>query len=156
MLTPTEDVRKGVFCIIKKEGEAVLKACQYCGRIHAKDYDCGQKPKKIYKNYKKNTDPSQADRFRWCGAWKRKVEQIKQRDIYLCRACLAELEGTDRKYNGNDLSVHHIEPLEEAYDLRLMDSNLITLCSMHHRQAEDGSIDKATLKRLAAEAPTEP
>lgn len=131
----------------------MLKACPYCGRIHAKDYDCGKKPKKEYKRFKKYIDPSQADRFRWSVSWKRKAEQIKQRDLYLCRACLVELEGTERKYNSKDLSVHHIEPLEEVFRLRLVDSNLITLCSLHHRRAESGDIDKATLRRLATEPP---
>ena len=134
----------------------MLKACQYCGRIHAKDYDCGKKPKKEYKRFRKNADPSQADRFRWSSIWKRKAERIKQRDMFLCRACLAELEGTERKYNSNDLSVHHIDPLEQAYELRLVDSNLITLCSMHHKRAEDGDINKETLKRLTKERPLLP
>ena len=129
----------------------MLKACKHCGRVHPKGYDCGSKPKKNYAAFKKNAAPSEADRFRWSGAWKRKAEDIKRRDLFLCRVCLAELEGTERKHNGRDLSVHHIEPLEEAFELRLSDDNLITLCTGHHRRAERGDISRETLKRLAKE-----
>lgn len=129
----------------------MLKACKHCGRIHDKNHDCGKKPKKNHASFKKNAAPTKADRFRWSGAWKRKAEEIKRRDLFLCRACLAELAGTRRKHNGKDLSVHHIEPLEEAYELRLADDNLITLCAGHHRQAEQGEISKETLRRLTKE-----
>lgn len=129
----------------------MLKACKYCGRIHDKNHDCGKKPKKNHTACKKNAAPTKADRFRWSGAWKRKAEEIKRRDLFLCRACLAELAGTRRKHNGRLLSVHHIEPLETAFELRLLDDNLITLCAGHHRQAEQGEISKETLKRLAKE-----
>lgn len=129
----------------------MLKTCRYCGRIHAKDYDCGKKPKKEYATFKKNRAPSKADRFRWSGAWKNKAEEVKRRDLFLCRACLAELAGTERKYNNRNLSVHHIVPLEEAYLLRLDADNLITLCAGHHRQAEQGEIARETLRALAKE-----
>ena len=46
------------------------------------------------------------------------------------------------------LSVHHIEPLEEAWDLRLDENNLITLCSHHHEQAEAGKLPRAMLHEL--------
>ena len=52
-----------------------------------------------------------------------------------------------------ELQVHHIEPLEERFDLRLDDGNLVTLCSMHHRMAEDGDIPRDYLHDLAVTSP---
>lgn len=129
----------------------MLKACRYCGRIHAKDYDCGKKPKRNYAAFQKNAAPTKADRFRWSGAWKNKAEEIKRRDLFLCRACLAELVGTERKYNNRELSVHHIVPLEESFSLRLQEDNLITLCAGHHSMAERGDFPRETLRALAKE-----
>jgi 5-methylcytosine-specific restriction endonuclease McrA len=63
---------------------------------------------KIIKKY------TEHDAFRSTSAWQKKRDEIKERDLYLCR--LSELDGN---YVYDDLSVHHIEPLEEAWDLRL-------------------------------------
>lgn len=56
-----------------------------------------------------------------------------------------------RQYNFKDISVHHIEPLDERYDLRLDDGNLITLCAYHHSMAEDGLIPKGILLGIVQE-----
>ncbi len=118
----------------------MLKACSYCGRIHKRGEVCSRKPK-----LKKNT---KLDWFRSSSAWQRKREAIRQRDLNLCRMSL---------HNGvldyTDLSVHHIEPLTEAWDRRLDDDNLITLNSFYHEQAEAGSITKDLLYELAASPP---
>lgn len=66
----------------------------------------------------------------------------------MCRLCAVGYGGEPIKYNP-DVSVHHIEPLAEAWDKRLEDNNLICLCSLHHKQAESGGIDKELLKKLA-------
>lgn len=47
------------------------------------------------------------------------------------------------------LETHHIIKLVERPDLLLEDSNLICLCSRHHREAEKGEIDAGRLHRLA-------
>lgn len=51
------------------------------------------------------------------------------------------------------LEVHHIVPLVEDYDLRAEEDNLITLCTLHHKDAEAGKIDRETLRRLAEDPP---
>ena len=73
--------------------------------------------------------------------------QIKKRDKYLCQLCLK-----DNVYNYDDLQVHHIIPIAKNYDRRLDSDNLITLCRMHHEQAEKVIISKEELHELL-EAP---
>lgn len=70
-------------------------------------------------------------------------EKIKKRDKYLCQLCLK-----DNIYTYDNLQVHHIIPIEKDYDRRLDSDNLITLCGMHHEQAEKGIISKEELYEL--------
>lgn len=114
----------------------MLKSCKYCMRIHDSKFDCGKKPKR----YKPSND---INKFRWSRKWTEKREQIKERDNYLCQLCKA-----DGRYNYNDLEVHHITSLEEDYDRRLDDDNLITLCVTHHKAADRGEISKERLYKL--------
>ena len=114
----------------------MLRSCSWCGRIHSTKYDCGRKPK--YR--KKFTD---IDGFRSTAAWQKKREQIRERDLNLCVVCRSK-----GRYEYNSLSCHHIEPLEERYDLRLEDENLITLCQGCHELAEAGKITKDRLQSL--------
>ena len=89
----------------------MYKSCSYCGRIHPFNYICDKKPKK-YKNkqHTKNID------FRSTYKWQKKREQIKERDLYMCVICSSNLkENKDKAFN--DLEVHHIESLDNAYDL---------------------------------------
>ena len=117
----------------------MLKSCKYCGRIHKKDFVCSMKPK----NNKYKT--SEADKFRWTKAWQRKRGEVKKRDKFLCQVCIRKLYNTIKKYNYNDLEVHHIVPIKEDYKLRLEDSNLITVCEYHHELAEQGTIPREEL-----------
>ncbi|MBR5948617.1 MAG: HNH endonuclease [Clostridia bacterium] len=64
----------------------------------------------------------------------------------MCKCCLEEGAVTTE-----DLEAHHIVPIEEAYDLRLDDDNLITLCSIHHRLADSGRISRDHLRDLIFE-----
>ena len=111
----------------------MYRTCTICGGIHHEDNMC-----KRY--YKKNT---KASKFRNSNAWIIKREQIKKRDKYLCQVCLK-----DSIYNYDDLQVHHIIPIDKNYDLKLDESNLITLCSYHHKQAEQNKITKEYLYQL--------
>lgn len=126
----------------------MLKSCKYCGRIHPRGYICLKKPKAAkHKN-------SKAAAFRNTSAWRKKRKQIFRRDFHLCRVCnegsydVFGVPGLDL-----DLQVHHIEPLEERFDLRLDDGNLLTCCSRHHRLAEDGDIPRDYLHDLAVTSP---
>ena len=122
----------------------MLKSCQYCGRIHPKNYDCGRKPKRINRDTK-------AYRFHRTQAWQDKSIEIRRRDHYLCQCCIRLMHGTMRKHNYDDLSVHHIVPIAEDYEQRLDDDNLITVCCHHHEMAESGQIDREVLHEIAKE-----
>lgn len=63
--------------------------------------------------------------------WKRKREVILKRDIYQCREC--KRYGKTIEAN----TVHHILPIEDRYDLRLDNRNLISLCEECHERMHD-------------------
>ena len=46
--------------------------------------------------------------------------------------------------------MHHIIPIEENYDKRLDENNLITLCRYHHEMAESGEIPREELQEIVA------
>lgn len=122
----------------------MLKSCTYCGRIHDTKTGCPKKP--IRRKY--DTDQN---RFRSKNAWTKKSKRIRERDGYLCQVCIRKLYQTLRQYNYEQLEVHHIVPVKADYDLRLEDSNLITLCERHHSMAERGEIPAELLRQIAAE-----
>lgn len=124
----------------------MLRSCQYCGRIHDTKVDCGKKPKKIQVRNKP------VDRFRYTSAWQQKREAIKQRDNYLCQLCVRRMfDYGSRCLNTENLSVHHAIKLEENYDKRLDDSNLITLCDTHHKMADRNEIPYIVIKSVIDE-----
>lgn len=123
----------------------MLKACKYCGRIHDTKYNCGKRPAR------KKTKYSQADHFRRTQAWTDKAIEIKQRDNYLCQICIRGLYNAPRKFNYKKLSVHHATPINEDWDKRLNDDNLITICSAHHEMAENGRIPYEIIRRIIDE-----
>ena len=73
----------------------------------------------------------------------------------MCRVCNEGSYGTFGIPGINDqpLQVHHIEPLEERFDLRLVDDNLITCCDGHHKMAEAGEIPRDYLHELSVTSP---
>lgn len=130
----------------------MLKSCKYCGRIHDSHYDCGMKPRRDYSRDHKTKSKSKAEKFRSTARWRRKAEYIKRRDGYICQASLHDIgSDTGSMLNNDDLSVHHIVPVEEDYDRRLDDDNLITLNSAHHSEAERGKIPRDILAAIAIE-----
>ena len=138
-----------------------LKSCQYCGRIHKSDYDCGKKPIRGKHSSASNASSTNAnasnantirtsiESFRSSSEWKNKRADIRVRDNGVCRVCLA-----NKRITQDCLSVHHIVPLVENFELRLDDSNLITLCGKHHELAESGLISREELSDLAATNPS--
>ena len=122
----------------------MLKSCQYCQKIHDSKYNCGMKPPKMNRR-------SKYDRFRYTSAWQQKREEIKKRDRYLCQICIRNLYDTTRKFNGNDLSVHHANKLNDAFEQRLDNNNLLTLCEKHHKMADDGVIPKEQILSIIHE-----
>lgn len=114
----------------------MYKSCSKCGRIH--DIN-----KKCYANEKFRKKPTEANRIRNNHKWHRKAEEIKKESQYLCTIC--KEQGI---YNFQKLEVHHIEPIEENIDRAMDDTNLICLCSQHHKQAERGEISRKHLFEL--------
>lgn len=62
------------------------------------------------------------------------------------------MPNTLKKFNTEDLSVHHIVPIEEDYSQRLDGSNLITVCGIHHEMCETGIISRDVQKHLVEES----
>ncbi|MDE6787694.1 MAG: HNH endonuclease [Ruminococcus sp.] len=128
------------------------KACKYCGKIHERNFICKKKPKVQYRGYSKRYYKKRYNRkediFRSSYDWQRKRTYILKRDKYLCQACLQNLTGTVCRLTTDGLSVHHIRPLRTDFDLRLDDSNLITLCHTHHELAENGRISAEQLTKI--------
>lgn len=122
----------------------MLKSCQYCGKIHDSKYICDKKPKR-----KKQI--TEADKFRWTRKWQKKREEIKQRDLYLCQICIRELYDTRNKYNMNNLGVHHNIPLNEDFNKRLDNDNLLTVCDFHHEMCEKQQIPRNEVQKIIDE-----
>lgn len=126
---------------MKKE---MLKSCQYCGRVHDTKTVCPRKP--VRKKYSTGQN-----KFRSKNVWTKKSKNIRERDGYLCQICIRKLYKTEKQFNYEHLEVHHIVPMAVDYDLRLEDSNLITLCERHHEMAEAGEIPAKLLREIAEE-----
>lgn len=129
----------------------MLKSCSTCGRIHEYNSVCPKRieyEKKRREQYDLNKYRSEknsaADKFRSSKAWQEKRSEIRNRDLNMCRYCFL----VDHKITTNELSVHHILPLEKRFDLRLNSGNLITLCRCCHEKAEASLISVQELKRL--------
>ena len=129
----------------------MLKSCSYCGRIHDSKKECKQKKEAEQKRWE-NRKQTKALMFRRSSAWTDKSIQIRKRDNYMCLCCKALLEGTKNQYNTADLSVHHIIPIEEDYEQRLDDENLITVCGLHHEMCEAGKITRKAQIELVKES----
>ena len=125
------------FCMEKK----MLKACRYCGKIHDSKYDSGKKPKPRKRG-------TQSDKFHSSFRWTETAKAIKNRDHYLCQACLYNLDGQGIRYTTDTLEVHHIISLLEDWDMRVDWDNLITLCRVHHEMAEAGKLDRQRLTKI--------
>lgn len=122
----------------------MLKSCQYCGKIHDSKYICSERPKR-------NKAITEADKFRCTSLWQKKREEIKKRDLHLCQICIRELYNTVTKYNTKELSVHHNIPINEDYNKRLDNNNLLTLCNYHHEMCECGEIQREEVQRIIYE-----
>ena len=126
----------------------MLKSCPYCGKYHKNNEICPKKPQKT--EYIKKCN-SASDKFRGRQVWKNKRREIKERDMNVCRLCLTGKFRPDGKpaIVTDNLSVHHIKPLEKDYDYRLDNDWLITLCGSCHELAEAGKVSAEYLHELA-------
>lgn len=125
---------------------ARLKSCMKCGRIHSTKLQCKEK---VHKNIYK----SKAGDLRNTYSWRKKREDIKARDKYICQVCKQDFIKSMKPINNNGIQVHHITPYAESEELFYDDDNLITLCRYHHERAEEGTIDREYLRGLIKSIP---
>ena len=115
--------------------------CRYCGVV-SRGHICPHR-----KSRQKSGD-RQSDQFRKTKAWTQKSIEIRQRDRYLCQCCLNNLYNTISWLNYKSVEVHHIVPLQEDYNKRLDNDNLISLCDYHHKMADKGEIPREVLMEI--------
>ena len=115
-----------------------MVTCRYCG-IVPRGHQCPNRKSRT----KDGND--KAVKFRNTKAWARKSTEIRQRDRYLCQLCLRNLYDTIEWLNYKTVEVHHIIGINEDYNKRLDNDNLISLCSYHHKMADKGDIPKEVL-----------
>ena len=116
------------------------KLCPICGKLHSLGETC-----KPYVHIEDKL--TEQRKFRNSTAWKKKREEIKERDKYLCVYCLQ----VDRVITRDNLEVHHIVKISASEEGRLCTDNLITLCRYHYEMAEKNIIDKEELYKLVNE-----
>ena len=131
----------------------MLKSCKYCGKIHDGSIKCEARKRADQKRWELQKK-SGAQKFRSTNGWTSKSIQIRKRDQYLCLCCRANLKGTITQYNTEDLSVHHITPIEEDYESRFDDLNLMTVCATHHEMCESGEISRDIQRELVLDSIT--
>lgn len=117
----------------------MYQSCKWCDRLHPVGYACPKKPQRRRKN-------TEAQLFRNTYEWRRTRKRVNERDGFLCRICL--MRGV---LNREDLSTHHIVPLEESLEYATDEDWCITLCDGDHKSADRGEISRDLLHRLALE-----
>lgn len=133
----------------------MLKSCKYCGRIHDPRNICAARQMSAQRYmYRSGTD---ADRFRRTKTWTDMSLLIRERDHFICLCCkeqiLMDRVNSNRMMTDNDgLSVHHIVPIEEDFESRLDERNLITVCSVHHELCEKQEITRQVQRELVAKS----
>lgn len=138
------------FVYRERKGEKMLRSCRFCGKIHDSRYQCDKRPRRE----KKDTD---AVRLRSTYRWQRVRDRVRERDRNVCQVCerrYANDKAADRggrRYEYEDISVHHIVPIEENKDFAFDENYLITLCGRCHEEAEQGLIDRDFLLEIVRE-----
>ena len=121
-----------------------MVTCRHCG-IVPRGHICPHKKRRA-----KDGD-AQAVKFRNTKAWANKSTEIRQRDRYLCQLCLRNLYDTISWLSYKTVEVHHIIGINEDYNKRLDNDNLISLCSYHHKMADKEEIPKKVLLDIVKE-----
>lgn len=111
-----------------------LKACSVCGKIHDASLRCIRHDARGDREHK----------LRQTHKWHSKSIEIRERSHWLCAVCLDE-----GRFNHESLEVHHITKLRDDENLLLEDTNLICLCTRHHKMADEGMLDADYLRELA-------
>lgn len=97
------------------------KVCSKCGKIINSNERCGCKHYYPKSQIKKRSESTKAlSRKKWL----EKRKKIIRRDNHLCQRCLIKY----KRYNFDNLQVHHIKSREHYPELMYDDDNLTTLC----------------------------
>ena len=113
----------------------MYKSCSRCGKIHDSNFKC---------NFGKVYIKDNEHKLRSTNKWTQKSLEIRERANYLCEVCRDEGKIT---YEG--LEVHHIDKIREDETKLLDNSNLVCLCTYHHKLADENAISKDYLRKLA-------
>ena len=114
----------------------MLRSCTKCGRIHDINFKCnggGRLPQTAEQALRRRT------------SWTNKSLEIRERSKYLCAVCLDKGEARA----DDDTEVHHIRKLRDYPQGLLEDDNLVCLCTLHHKQADNGILSAEYLRELA-------
>ena len=114
----------------------MFKSCSRCGKIHATGYMCN-----VGRLY---TSQGDERKLRSQYSWTKKSEEIRERANHLCEVCRDKGIITFK-----DIEVHHIVKVKDDKSKLLDNENLICLCQEHHKQADNGEIDRDYLLELA-------
>ena len=117
----------------------MLVSCRYCSAFHKRVEQCKNRPV----NNSRKKEINDITRFRSSRLWQKKRQEIKVRDKFLCQYC--KNKGI---YQFNKLEVHHILPISRSWNKRLKNSNLITLCHLCHKKADNNDISINELKDI--------
>jgi 5-methylcytosine-specific restriction enzyme A len=96
---------------------------KYCNEHKDTDQERAKDSNRFYDRFKRNEDTKE---FYKSIEWQRERQRALKRDKYLCQRCL-----NSKKIVAADM-VHHINPVERYWELRLDISNLISLCNACH------------------------
>lgn len=126
-----------------KNDNEILRACSKCGGLHKLGEKCSNYHKDYTGQYNNRSDVN-AIKIRSSTKWQKKRQEIQEHANFICEYCFEH-----NRLTYNDLSVHHIEKLEDnpgkAYD----NYNLILLCKYCHKLADSNKIDAEELKKIA-------
>ena len=117
------------------QAKNMFKSCSKCGKIHPKNYQCN-----VGRIYSGGDERKLRSKY----SWTKKSEEIRERANHLCEVCRDKGIITFK-----DIEVHHIVKVKDDETLLLDNENLICLCQEHHKQADNGLIEKEYLQRLA-------
>lgn len=113
----------------------ILKTCPSCGApIPYTSHRCAKctvdpHAQRRHDLYDKHRDPQEVQ-FRNSKQWRMMRDHILARDEYQCQEC--------KKHGRITIAseVHHIKPVWQAWDMRLDEDNLVSLCHSCHERVE--------------------
>lgn len=107
---------------------------RYCNHHADKaKQDQEEREKERHRRYDHLKRDQKAATFYKSKAWERARQQALMRDHGLCQHCLRE-----KRIASADM-VHHIKPVRLFWDLRLVLSNLVSLCNRCHAKIDHKS-----------------